>query len=362
MKPNTSFVFALIVALVVMAAEGSLVYLLFKSTLSLPLFITLHLAVSLALSLWAILADMFRYDVKFPLLFLILNLTMGVFGAGICLVMIVLYAVYSRHSTAFADWYASLFPDNENTHHNALYDRLVMGWEDFSEKSGMVPYMDVMILGSDKQKQAALEKITGHFTPELAPVLIKALEDPKNSIRVQAATVLAKLEQEYAHKAVMIERKLRKQPKSSREPKLILQLAKHYDTFAHAGFILDKEREVSLRHKAILFYEYYLELVPDDGDVPFYLGWLYLQDHHIDKAYALLRRSVEERGNPTPLHVWCYMECLYRKQDFDTLKQVARTYFPQMDTEDSDAFKIVEMVRLWGGGIVGPLVEKEASI
>src|SRR5690606_16361494 len=114
-----------------------------------------------------------------------------------------------------------------------------------------LPYMDIITLGTEHQKRIALETIARHFTPELTPVITKALEDPSYQIRVQAATILARLERGFIQIERKLARKIRKHPHSPKTSLFILQLARHYDTYAHAGFVFEKEREQLFRDKAI---------------------------------------------------------------------------------------------------------------
>lgn len=351
----------LAIALAACLGEGAMSYFLFKGWVGMAMFLVGHLALSMMLSSWPLWAAIRQYDLKLPLLFLILTAVMGIFGAGICVVITLLYALYSRHSTSFADWYATLFPEDAGADHNMLYERLMLGWDDFSEKNHPIPYMDIITLGTDHQKATALNKITRHFSPELAPVLVKALDDKSNAIRVQAASVLAKLEQGFSQTALGLEKKIAKHSGGVKLIKLVLQLAQHYDTYAHAGFIIDKDREYLLRNKAIQIYERYLELNPQHKEVYFYLGRLYLKNRNIEEAYALLSSHMEDNENPSPAAIWCYIECLYHKRDYDTIKRFAKSCFPRLNLHDSETFKVIEMIRLWGGGIMDPNFSKDVA-
>jgi hypothetical protein len=53
------------------------------------------------------------------------------------------------------------------------------------------PLLDVILDGSQTEKLDALSLISKRYTPDLAPVLRRALEDKEASVRVLAATVIA---------------------------------------------------------------------------------------------------------------------------------------------------------------------------
>lgn len=350
----------LAIATMVFIAEGGVNYCIYIGLAHFFLGMIGHIAVCLGLISWPLLATIKGKDLTFPLLLTMLTVTMGIFGAGIFITTLTLYAFYARNSTSFADWYASLFPEDADTGKSQkIYERLVLGWDDFSEKSHSVPYMDIITLGTEQQRRGALDKITRHFTPELAPVLIKALEDPVNSVRIQAATILAKLEQGFSQNAALLEKKIKNTPNNAKSIQAILQLAKHYDNFSHAGFILDKDRENALRARAMELYERYLELQPDDKEVYFYLGRLYLKNKNITEAHSLLKACMEDKARITPALIWCYLECLYHKRDFEALKHEAKTYFSYLGQDEAESFKVMEMVRLWGGGILEPYSGEE---
>ena len=56
------------------------------------------------------------------------------------------------------------------------------------------------------------EEISRYYKREFAPALMKALHDSNNAIRVQAATVIAKLEQEYMSSFMKLSRQLQADP------------------------------------------------------------------------------------------------------------------------------------------------------
>ncbi len=71
--------------------------------------------------------------------------------------------------------------------HNAILDHRLR-----LEHAHLIrPLLDVILDGSQTEKLDALSLISKRYTPDLAPVLRRALEDKEASVRVLAATVIA---------------------------------------------------------------------------------------------------------------------------------------------------------------------------
>lgn len=343
-----------IVTLALLSCEAMLTWMLAIDTLSLISFLVGHAAVSaISISLW-----MWSYtakrDTKFTAILALLTSTLGVFGTAICFMCQILYLIYSRNAVEFKDWYARLFPEHNDTSTNKLYERLILGRDDFSEKTDVIPFMDVITLGSEEQKRTALDKVVRHFRPEFSPILLKAIDDPSNAIRVQAATIIARLEHSFSQKTSRLLKQLKKSP-NNRD--LAKNLAKHYDAYAHSGFLMDAAREQLLRNKAIKLYEEYLTKYSEDIDARFYLSKLYMREKKLDEAYTLLKSCVNRKdGHKTvPSNIiWLALECLFHMHRFQELKAVADVYFPLLDPDNPEDFDLLEMIKFWGGGISLP--------
>lgn len=335
------------VAILVTCAEAELTWQLTQHTLPLPWFFLGHIGILGLIITWLFWLDKKRYDITHPAMLGLLTCVLGIFGAALCLCYYLLSLVYSKYATPFKEWYALLFPENHYTASNLLYERLLLGKDDFSEKDEVVPFMDVMTLGTEQQKRKALEKIVRHFSPEFAPALLQATDDPSPTIRVQAASILATLEGSFSSTMHRLEKRLEIMPNHTQT---LFQLAKHYDLYAHTGFLNDPQHQEALREKAIETYGKYLNLCPHDQDAKLYLATLYIRMGHIETAYRLLKPALLEKTVSSRL-IWRLMECLFHLRRFKELKTLARHFFPQLDPENPDSFALLEMVKLWGGGI-----------
>jgi hypothetical protein len=82
--------------------------------------------------------------------------------------------------------------------HNAMLDHRLR-----LEHAHLIrPLLDVILDGSQTEKLDALSLIAKRYTPDLAPVLRRALEDKEASVRVLAATVIAQQHRQSADRRV----------------------------------------------------------------------------------------------------------------------------------------------------------------
>ncbi len=325
--------------------EFFLLYLLRSEDLSLFAAAFIHSAISATLAVWFALASWRRQDIRLPLFLWLMVMAMGAFGAGLVLCTILLYVLYIRTATSFAEWFASIFPDT-GSREESIYERLKFGWEDFSEKHGVMPFKDVMTLGSEQQKRLALAKIARHFKPEFVPALRLALADPSNPIRVQAAAIIAKLEQDFSRVILHMERGLEERPN---DPALLHQTGERCDAYAYSG-LLDRQRERDFRHKAIRYFERFLEIRPGEHDALFALGRLYLRNKQPLKAYQALKVMLSGKQHAARSIVPWMMECLYQLRKFSELKAFAKANISYIDPQDVRLLRTYEAAKLWAEG------------
>ncbi|MCP4754703.1 MAG: tetratricopeptide repeat protein [Proteobacteria bacterium] len=336
-----------VIVLLICCLEWSLVYLCFHQTVSIRRLLVLHSIIAGCLLLWIWLWFMVGLDIKFPVLITVLTTVMGPFGSLTAAVSILAYGVFARRGTPFLNWLASLFPEEKRSDSIELFQRLSAGWDDFSDKRRIMAFQDVMALGTVLQKREALAKISRYYKREFAPALLKALKDSSNAVRVQAATVVAKIEQDYMSAYLTL---FRKRGEIPNDADILLKLAQQTDAYAYCG-ILDTTREDELRREAVGYYERYLTMRPDDAEVRFSLGRLYIHCCNPEKARHLLKHCVEEDGFDTPsLGLW-YMESLYGMSEFHEISTLADNYLSHAENEKRLSLRVLDVLRLWSRGI-----------
>ncbi len=337
----------LVIAILTLAVDGAVFYALYREEISLTHALLLHLVVSAILLLWVLKLHKSRhgYDLKSPLLLSVLTLVTGPFGCAIFIIQLLFYLIFRRTSSPFAEWLASLFPEDKHDNSEDLYERLIFGQEDFSDKTSIMPFNDIIALGTEDQKRTVIAKITRHFSSKFAPALVMATQDEQNAIRVQAATAISNIEHEFAQSCISLEKKLAAEPGNH---EVELKLAQQYDGYALCGLI-DREREEYFRQKAILHYENYVHS-QDDAIALFALGRQYIRNGEPAKARQVLNACLALQEKPRPNILMWYMQSLFETHDFIELNKFSIGTMHLIDGTDSTSYKAVEMLKLWAGG------------
>lgn len=338
---------ALLFTLIALIVESAILLQSIMNQLSLIDALTIHFSLTLLLLIWVRISYKKELALKLPIYSTISTGFLGFPGAFMALFGIVIYLKQAKTSINFIDWLSNLFPEEKKSDGDLLYQRLEAGWDDFSEKKQLMTFIDVMTFGTVSQKRVALTKISRYFRREFAPALAQALDDPSNAIRVQAATVMAKVEQDYMSTYM---EQTRRYAADTEDTKCLLKIAKIADSYAYSG-ILAPDQEKKFRAIAIEHYEKYLEKVykktkREDPKVVFALCRLYLQEKMADKAEPLLRRCVEkDRYQSLNLGLW-YMESLYLLQKFDLLEEVAKRYCEENPSTSSNQ-DLMQQIAFW---------------
>ncbi|MDT8445673.1 MAG: hypothetical protein RRB13_02095 [bacterium] len=276
-------------------------------------------AVILGVFLWTQKHD---YDPIFLLLLLIFTASMGPFGPMIILLSFIVFWRYSKERRSFADWFASLFPEEDLDETEELFQRILSGRDDLSEKGGIMSFQDVFVVGTLAQKRLALTKIAKHFRKDFAPALRMALTDESNAIRVQAATVAARIEQSFVSDLMRLTQQHKKQPTDA---EVLLQLARQTDNYSYSG-ILDGERLEDMIQLTITYYQGYLELRPEDYQTRFILGRILLHHNQAEEAQNAFWACINEGGMDQPsVHVW-YLQALFQLRDFWAIHEYMENY------------------------------------
>lgn len=323
--------------------EGILLFRLLDQTLTISMVFAIHLSIVTFLIGFSLLYWWQDKDSTLPILLTLMTGILGVVGAvGTSLTMLVV-KILSRHTTPILDWFDSLIPPVEVRNSEVLADRIHADREDFSSKRGVVSFLDVIQLGTREQKQRALAEMARNFCPSYSKILKRSLTDLSNAIRVQAATVIAKIQDVYIEKLFRL---LQKQEDNLHDPQVVLSLAKHYDNYAFSG-ILDPVEEEDNRQQALLMYRAYLRNVPDDVEVLVAVGRLYLRNDDLEEAYQWFKGLLENRQiHDTQVIIW-YLEVLFRMHKYEKLRELATQFSSQLLNEKYCDLYVKDVLTLW---------------
>ncbi|MBN9524630.1 MAG: hypothetical protein J0H82_00425 [Alphaproteobacteria bacterium] len=304
-----------VMAVAAAVVETILLALLVHKVVGLGLFGATHCAVVLAMAGWCRL-NRTRSAVA-CLLCLAATTTMaapgawGALGAGLALLL------FRRRATSFEDWYASLFPTEAESRALALYRRLEAGQEGVAASSSLTAFVDILRLGTPEQKEAVVTILSRNFRPAFAPALRLALQDAVPSVRVQAATAAAEIENDFLARSIALRREIEARPD---DVEAHVQLASFYDDYSYSG-MLDPLREEENRRLALVHYREALKRRPGDLALEAAVGRCLVRSGDVARAERWIARSLRRGLDDRALFVW-YLDCLFALRRFDELRDL----------------------------------------
>lgn len=334
----------LVVAAIALLLHSLNAYYLFWMDGSLVVFALVHVVLSAVALVMAAGMQKIGRDARFMLLLGSTTAALGVFGAFGTLLSILLHLWFMQVSQTFAEWFATIFPRRKLSRSEKMYDDLTYGRDQNPMGYSVIPFMDVMEIGSEAQKRKALGRMSEFFEPQFAPAFKKALVDPSNTIRVQAATAVTRIENQFLEELMKITELTRRYPKDAN---IKLALAEHYDDYAFTG-ILDAEREMVNRARALEHYREYLEMKPGDINVRIRAGRLMLRLDRAVEASDWFARCLMDGYSSDSLIIW-YLESLFLSGRFEELRKNARLHRTRLRALYEDLPQLAESIELWAG-------------
>jgi tetratricopeptide (TPR) repeat protein len=258
-----------------------------------------------------------REDLRYPLLLLVSVFGAGPFGAAGFLLLTLLYPLFKKFSTPPSVWFEDLFPEEKTLLFGRIYQRVKSGWDDYSQPNEVDSFQDLFNHGALSQKQAVLDAIVKDFNPSYAPILKQALNDPQNTVRIQAAAIVAKIDDEFAMEQTKLHEEEEEKPE---KPEIILKLAEHFDIYVSLGLqdILTSKR---LTEKAIEYYQKYLQIKPNDLRVWLAIGKLLFNQKDYENFLIWCENYRKKyKDLPRLVQSW-YLEALYRLHRYEELAE-----------------------------------------
>jgi len=355
-QPVSGVFLVIIFAAVLALAHAVNTYMLFWLETSLFLNIVIHLVLVAVAAFVAVLMRRSGLDQRYSMLLLVTTPFLGVVGAIGTLMAALQSLFYLRFPTSFEEWYSSIFPRGEMNLPEKLAENIELGRDENPIEYHVIPFMDVMEVGSEAQKRQALSKMSASFSPRFAGAFKRALADDSSAIRVQAATAIARIENRFHERLLQIENLHKQHP----ENRIILRaLALHCDDYAFTG-LLDAEREDRNREKAKGYYMQHLTLEPSDLESRIRVGRLLVRMERDEEAVHWFRRCLDEGYQDNNIKIW-YIETLYRMKDYEGLRQMVSSYQLDLTRYQSGEDAIADSVYLWAqAGLSNKQVKAES--
>lgn len=304
-------------ALVALAAEAWLALQLGGHAVPGLYLIAGHLAVSGALAAYCWLRVRRGQDIRLDALLAWGTLVSGPLGPATVLAIAALAPWFARTARPFDDWYADLFPEDIQDASDRLYERIVSGREEaVIDATSLSSLTDILLTGSTRTKQSVVALLARRFRADFAPALAMALSDPEPTVRVQAATAAATIEERYHNRRMELEDVTRVRPDDAAA---WLSLARHLDDYAYAG-VLDPDRQGQTMQDALTAYERAeAKGAPGTDAIRLARGRLLLRIGDFARAETLLAEQTDHASDPRAA-IW-RAECLFRLGRFDELRR-----------------------------------------
>jgi len=299
-----------------------------------------HVAIVSALCLWGRYSPGMRADVRIPMLLIVGTAALGPVGAAGTIITMLLARILMRNAKPFEEWYRTLFPESADEAGGELLNQAALA--DLDNPAGLAPFAEVLEFGSFQQKQAMITLINGSFRPAFGSILKRALTDPNNAIRVQAATAMNRIEASLHARTLELTRKVTENPEDA---DALAALARHYDEHVYSA-ILDPRREEEARGRALDAYRACLAVRPDDRVVQIALSRLLLRGRQHEEAAVFLAKAIAAGGAAEQAELW-YMESLYMLGRFAELRAYARPRRERFASAAGLPPAAVEAVQLW---------------
>jgi hypothetical protein len=335
---------AIIISLLWSVLHGINCYLLFwASDFSVIYSLIIHIVLGgIAVLIAKILRQVGR-DVRLLHVLAISSIGAGIFGAVGSLFASVLTIIYNHFSLPFSQWYKAIYPDFSVSEQQELYERITSGKDETSASYSVISFSDIIIFGNEAQKRRAITRMTDQFHPLFATAFKIALQDNSNTIRVQAASSIVKIENQFLQILHQVEKLEQDRPSDA---VLKLGLARYYDSFAFTG-LLDENRELENRKIALQKYKQYLEMRPSDVEARIEAGRLLLRSGKAFQAVELFNDCIKAGYDNETVRYWL-IESYYYAGRYDELREMSKKMLPNV-TELSDVRPLLaKSINFWG--------------
>lgn len=274
---------------------------------------------------------------------LVLTSVTGVFGASIGVLAALLFW---RHRDQKNNILKMLGLDEEGVGKTDEEPYLIasLSPKDILNKATVVPFKDIIVAGKSNQKIEILSKISRHYLPEFAPILLQAKRDERNNIRVLTASILSKIKYRFMRQYKNLKLKHAQYPESSA---ILLNLARHTSAYADCG-VLDAYRQKHFRELSIQYFKQYLKLRPTDKDSLLTLAKIYLRNGQPEESLKVFRFLTQHKISLNVIDLFWYLETLYETKHFDLIRQqIALFDSKDLLSAKRESFVVENILKPW---------------
>lgn len=336
--------FTLIVSVFIGLADIFLMWLAVSRGVSPGLMLAVHAIAVGGLFLLVNAKNKAGMDARLSSIALLIMLFTGMIGALGSIVMVLSNIMFREDRLSFREWFNFIYPRPTQTLGESFYDGISLHSDEHARQYDVVPFMDIMRLGTSDQKREAINQMVLQFHPRFAPVFQMALKDPTLSVRTLAATSVVRLEKHLQQQERRLKVALEREDQS---PELLLAAAQFYDDYAFSG-ILDSERKQRYVKLAYDFYQRYLRRRSGDQRAHVWIGRLLIRSGQNERAADWLKQIIDEGRSDAHILGW-YAEVLYNLGDYAGLRRFMRDYSAKLQVllHEERYSPLANSVQLW---------------
>ena len=307
--------------------------------------LVIHIGCCLAAYVYTIATVRLKIGARFGIIFSIFLTILGPFAAAGMMLLLIVFKISKGHATSFTEWYYSIFPEQKKSQPQEIAEALQYGRDKSWMNYSIIPFVDVIKRGTEIQKREAILKMTQFFHPDFGSVIKMALrEDSSNVVRVQAATAITKIKNNFFTQLLKLEKLRQKYPDRY---EVLLAIASVYDDLAFST-ILEPEQESEARLLAMKFYRDYLSFKPNDKRIFYLIGRLLMRQEKYEEAVRWFESAIT--SETLKLDIWVlYAECLYHLKRYSDLRRQARINCDLVLQSRKYPDVICESILLWSG-------------
>ena len=282
-----------------------------------------------------------QYDIKSCAMLLIYSAILGPIGIFSMTAMSIIYILTYRSSTDFLSWLSALFPEYSGSKSEDIFEQIIYSGNSESDTVEIEPFSDIMEYGTIEQRQLAIVRISQHFKPKFAPILLNALHDEENTVRVQAASALATIEDNFSRRYQTLKKETAAEDVDKTQ---LFQFAFLCNEYANSGLIAS-ERSYELRNSIIETTLAYLNIDPDNLSIKMLLAHNYFFIKEYEKAETVLEETLKTEINSENSQL--YLSTLFKQKKFDKVSTYCVRNYLRIKAIPNLPLNHLKAVKLW---------------
>ncbi|MEM1282493.1 MAG: tetratricopeptide repeat protein [Chlamydiota bacterium] len=327
--------------------ESYLVYLYLVKQISFFTMITIHFLI--VLLLYFVLRIIYRpiVDKRVNNISLLFFEFTGPIGAAVAVVGIAFHSLLKIFFTPQdKELLKELIPQEDENLSDEIYQRLIYGLDKFDSTKLPSVFNDVLVYGSERQKRVVIERMLRFFRVEFSPVLVEALNDKNNSIRVLAATAVARIDKQYSEENILLNKKTEARPNDFSAN---MELAKHAEEYSRIHFI-DEQRRLKYSLIAMEYYKKSVEIDPQNSEVRVSLAQLYYELQRYEEIIECLEPVIESESTFQDQAIKWYLSAMFVLEKYDDIREFTRTKQLVLIENSFEFDQLLYMILMWKKG------------